>query len=350
MKKTMLSIALSAMFLTACATTNTAQQAEMRKQKEMAVTTYASQMQRLQEVLFRLNSGAVSLCAETEYSIGATMASSGYFDKDLDEAAQSLFGLDGKVKALFVASGSPAERAGLKAGDRVLSLNDAPIADEGPNAYKEAETALKNAAKDGMPVRLTIARGGKREKLEIMPVKACPYNSSQIVNNNAPNAFTNGKVTFVTTGLLDLVKTEEELALVVAHELAHNAMGHIDAKKTNLMIGAAVDGAMRALLGPFGMIYGLVSPGKLIMGGLHSQDFEREADYVSMYAMELAGYDISAVPGFWRKMAAYNPETIKDSHWGTHPASPERMLLLEETASEIMAKKAAGKPLLPEKK
>lgn len=46
-------------------------------------------------------------------------------------------------------------------------------------------------------------------------------------------------------------------------------------------------------------------------------------------------------------MATLSPNAIKSSHLASHPATPERFVALEETVKEIKAKKAAGKPLVP---
>jgi predicted Zn-dependent protease len=37
--------------------------------------------------------------------------------------------------------------------------------------------------------------------------------------------------------MLRFTGKDDELAVVVAHEIAHNAMGHIDAKKKNATLG-----------------------------------------------------------------------------------------------------------------
>ena len=41
-------------------------------------------------------------------------------------------------------------------------------------------------------------------------------------------AFADGTKVFLTRGMMRFAQSDEELALVVAHETAHNIMGHID--------------------------------------------------------------------------------------------------------------------------
>ena len=45
---------------------------------------------------------------------------------------------------------------------------------------------------------------------------------------------------YITRGMLRFVDNPGEIATVVAHELAHNLMGHRAAKETNMVAGAGV--------------------------------------------------------------------------------------------------------------
>ncbi len=73
-----------------------------------------------------------------------------------------------------VLSGSPAERAGLQAGDRIVTADGAPVTDW---------EALVNAvrAKPGIPLALTVVRGATQRVLEVTPdaktrlIGAAPY-------------------------------------------------------------------------------------------------------------------------------------------------------------------------------
>ena len=50
----------------------------------------------------------------------------------------------------------------------------------------------------------------------------------------------------ITKGMMRFAQQDQELALVVAHELGHNLMGHLDKKKTNHMLGTIIDLAAAA--------------------------------------------------------------------------------------------------------
>jgi predicted Zn-dependent protease len=77
----------------------------------------------------------------------------------------------------------------------------------------------------------------------------------------------------------------------------------------------------------------------------YSQDFESEADYVGMYFMRRAGFDIDDVEAVWRRMAVEHPESIRLAY--THPTTAERFLVLARTRDEIRTKEASGEPLVP---
>jgi predicted Zn-dependent protease len=146
--------------------------------------------------------------------------------------------------------------------------------------------------------------------------------------------------------MVNFVKDDNELALVIAHEMAHNTMKHIDARQQNAAIGVLADLAVV-----------LLSRGQVnntgfgrIGAGAFSQEFEAEADYVGLYIMANAGLPIADAPKFWRRMAAANPANIKTNHSASHPSTSYRMVALEETVKEINAKIEKGEALVPNMK
>lgn len=65
-----------------------------------------------------------------------------------------------------VNSGSPAEKAGLKADDLITAVNGQPV------SGSESLVALVRAAQVGQPMELTVVRNGSEEKVSITPVAA----------------------------------------------------------------------------------------------------------------------------------------------------------------------------------
>ena len=169
------------------------------------------------------------------------------------------------------------------------------------------------------------------------------------MNSSEINAYADGEQVVITTGMMRFA-TDAELAVVVGHEIAHNAMGHISAMKSNSLWGA-IAGALAD---------GLSAAGGVQTGGAYaqlgadagasrfSQDFEREADYVGLYILARAGVEIDQAPEFWRHMAIANPGSIGLAT--SHPTSAERFVRLEQAVIEIEEKRQDGRPLLPEMK
>jgi len=155
------------------------------------------------------------------------------------------------------------------------------------------------------------------------------------------NAFSDGKKVYITKGMLKFAKPEE-VTIILAHEIAHNIMGHISAKQKNQILGTIVDLAAAA-----GGIYTGGAIGGMT-GRVHSQQFEREADYVGLYLMARAGYSIDHAANFWRKMALRFPNNIRGNIMATHPGSAQRFVILDKTAQEINYKRRTHQPLYPE--
>jgi predicted Zn-dependent protease len=150
------------------------------------------------------------------------------------------------------------------------------------------------------------------------------------------NAAADGRVLAITSGLFDLTKSDDELALILGHELAHNVLGHLKATPVAARkSGGILDAFMRATIGT--AVAGTVTPPFSIAN-------EKEADYAGLYFMARAGYDITAAESFWRRL---NETTRATSVAKTHPSGPERLKAIEATVAEIKAKQKAKKPLEP---
>lgn len=161
------------------------------------------------------------------------------------------------------------------------------------------------------------------------------------------NAYTDGEKIFITPAMISFTKNNEELALILSHEYAHIVLGHVTSSKANAVVGAILGAVVDGAIAYNGYNTGQTFTNLGASAGVlvYSQAFESEADYVGLYIMENAGYDISKAPNFWRRMSERNPDSIVIAQ--THPTTAERFLALNKTIEEISRKKSVGQPLSP---
>lgn len=317
---------------------------EARKQREIAVEEMFSDQQRLYRVTYPLITKAHQLCGDkTNYATGAIIVNRLFFGRDFAEATAKVLGVKEELSVVYIVPGSPAEVSGLRIGDVVQSLGGAPLKADNED-WPEVARKLRASLEEGKLAQLGIVRAGLPMQVELMPERACAFRS-HLANQDAVNAYADGNRVVVTKGMMRFVRDDNELALVIGHELAHNAMGHMDAKRGNFVLGSILDVLAAA--------YGVNTQGTFgnAAASAYSQDFEAEADYVGLYMMAYAGLDLEKAPHFWRRMASAHPGSIKGrGMMASHPATPERFVALEEAIKEIRNKQASGAVLKPEMK
>ncbi len=251
-------------------------------------------------------------------------------------------GIEEHVTIRYVYPESPADLADLRVGDRILTINEKPLKKE--NAIDVMDILHKLEYPEERSLDLLIEREGQKIKLTINGVAACKY-SVQMVINESVNAFASFEGVLITTGMIRFCETDKKLALVIGHEIAHIALGHLTKGIINRIPGTILDVILIATTG-------VDSQGALgdLTGLVFSKAFEQEADYAGLYILARAGYDITGAAYFFRHMAGEHPESIRGDFFATHPSWPERFVAIENTVHEIEEKLQSGEPLIPEKK
>lgn len=355
MKASIIAAALAASLVAACASTTTvtptvsasAAEAEARNQSEFVIQQRTAEYERVYSVAEKVRAANVDLCPSKAAWIGAGVETVDDYAKDLRKAAQEVLSISDQPQVTWLVKDGPADKAGLRKGDRLLAINGKDVA-RGPKAGRTASKMIHNAIEKD-DVTLTIDRAGTRSDVVVKPAKTCSYGVS-LLDDPEVNASADGEDVYITRGILHFARTDDELALVVGHELAHNAMGHMNKKRTNSILGsiggAVVDVAFAA--GGVNTNGAFTRMGGNMGAAIHSQDFEAEADYVGLYFMARAGYKMDGVEEFWRRMAAEDPKSIKLAQ--SHPTTASRYIAIAEARKEIEAKEAAGEELKPQMK
>jgi hypothetical protein len=354
--------------------------AEQLKQQQFVVRAEIADQQRVVDVGYPLLRAALPICGQgaTSTRTGVYLANQYAFGNDYEATARSM-GFSDTLSVIAVAKASGAERAGVVAGDRLIAIGDHP-APTGKGAVKDVAKdfeRIRNADANyafglrhaplgawpslgatGESVALTAPMptltsndsvGASRINTTIPPDTVCDYGLVALKSSEL-NAFADGKNVYVTSAMLRFAASDDELAIVLGHEIAHNAMRHMDAKKRNAGLGALFGAVLDGLAASQGVYTGgSFSQDFAAMGAqVFSQSFESEADYVGLYVLARGGRPFANSPDFWRRMGTENPGSIKFAT--SHPTTAERFLRLERTSAEIKQKQLTGAPLIPETK
>ncbi len=169
-----------------------------------------------------------------------------------------------------------------------------------------------------------------------------------VVKDGRLNAFAlPGGYIFITSGLLEELDSEDELAAVMAHEVAHVEARHVAKrlealKRLQIATGAATIAGF--LLG--GVEAGsavAITSSAIAMSSLlaYSRADEREADRLGFEYMSRAGYDPRAFVSVLNKIMRHRWLLTENepSYLLTHPTPPERINYLETLAETFRVKK-----------
>jgi predicted Zn-dependent protease len=139
-----------------------------------------------------------------------------------------------------------------------------------------------------------------------------------------------GGFVYVTTGLLGFVRSDHELAAVLAHEVAHAALGHglVMARRSTQALFITV------LVAVFTRDPNLVQGAVIASGGVlsgYTRDLEREADLTSIAYLSQTPYSpvgvLTLLERLWRQeQLSGRPEVVPSED---HPSTAERVRYVE---------------------
>lgn len=146
-----------------------------------------------------------------------------------------------------------------------------------------------------------------------------------------------GKI-IVYSGLLDKIKpTDDELAVVLAHEAAHALRQHTREQASSKAM-FEVAGTLSASALKAGAL-GKSAITKLLDTGVglpFSRRDETEADLIGLELAARAGYDPRAAITLWQKMEAESKGSMMPAFLSTHPATAERIRVISETIPKVL--------------
>lgn len=158
-----------------------------------------------------------------------------------------------------------------------------------------------------------------------------------LIGSNTVNAFCmpGGKIA-VFTGLIDRLKlTDDELAMVLGHEMAHALREHARERiAKSQSTGALLSlGAQLFGLGQLGDVAANI--GTQLLTLKFSRDDESEADLVGLEMGARAGFNPRAAITLWEKMDREAGGGSNFAFLSTHPSGPDRMRRLEQNVPRV---------------
>jgi beta-barrel assembly-enhancing protease len=279
---------------------------------------------RLASAGYKLATANAAYCKNKAYNPGWVIHDiAQYPDADIAKAA---FGFVQPIQIAALVAGGPADQAGILSDDGFIGMDDStfywPGFGEVKTGYERMASfkqlfAERWAQQPKLTVRLL--RDGKQVNLILQADLACA-SDFQIDPSAKFDAGAQGNMISVSSALAEYAATDLELAAIVAHEFAHNILGHrarLDAAKVKRGIGRSFGKSRKAIL-----------------------QTEIEADQLSIWLLSNAGYEPSLVLAFWQRYRAERGGVLISD--GTHLSWDKRIAVMQAEADAIAKTPAKG--------
>lgn len=282
---------------------------------------------RLAAIAERLATANVAMCDRRSPALGMVLHGIRQYRPSARAAARMVFNFIAPVSVEAVVPGSGAERGGVVANDGLLAIGgqaftvSTDMSTLGSEDRDRAVAALDVLAPD-QPITLTMKRGQHSIDLTVVPRAAC-RSHFEIVMGKGFDAQADGIHVQLGEKFFEGL-SDEEIAVVVAHELAHNILHHRDR-----LDAARVSWGLASEFGRSARLF---------------RETEDQADALSVYVLENAGYDPFAPGRFWRAYAnKVSFEGILRSR--THSSGKARARAMDAIAATISP--GAARPIVP---
>ena len=164
-----------------------------------------------------------------------------------------------------------------------------------------------------------------------------------IVKQASPNAFAlPGGYIFITTGILPLIESEDELACIMGHEIIHSNNRHTIRQARKRIIPVLVElpvDIVAAIVPGADIIAAPVRATNQLIFASYSRKFETEADNQGIVLAAKSGYDPSALPKILNRMTdaieLITGKSEKKSYFADHPYTPDRNKNIKKQVDDI---------------
>jgi hypothetical protein len=278
---------------------------------------------RLAVIGHRLANANVPLCDRVQPATGLVVHALSQYGGNDREAARRAFDFRTPVAVEAVVPGAPAERAGVRPDDGLVAVDGAAVI-AGGSGTADRDRALDLLERGGLaaPITLGLRRAGATRSVTVMPVPACRARFELLLGRGT-FAGSDGRVIHMGERFFERYR-DEEIAVIVAHELAHIILRHPER-----LTAAGVD---RGVLRELGR-----------NGRLHRRT-EIEADELGVHLLANAGYDPGSAARFWRERGGEIDSGLFRAR--THPSSRSRADAIEAVARSIAGQAKPTRPAL----
>ena len=167
-----------------------------------------------------------------------------------------------------------------------------------------------------------------------------------VIESKQLNAFCmpGGRIVFYSGLIQQLDLTDDEIAIVMGHEIAHALREHSREQVSEAMAAQAGIGIGGALLGLDPNSTDFVAQGyQMLVATKFSRRDEDEADRIGLELAARAGYDPRAGVTLWQKMMRANQGGSPPEFLSTHPAEANRVATIQSLLPKVMPLYEAAK-------
>ena len=239
----------------------------------MSIRTLAAEETRLASVGYRISAASSRTCSAPTMMSGLIVHHMTQYPAAARHAVSRAFSLKQGVGVVGIIRGSGAERAGLRIDDEIIEIAGRSVED--PAAWTQRTPSydrvdrfneMMSASLQTGATELLVRRQGQLWRFLLSGQPGCG-GSVKFVDSSSVNAWSDGRHVVLNAGIVAMARSDDEIAFVIAHEMAHNILGHIGPSAT----------ASRML---FGRMFGSSAP----------QNTESQADAAAVSLMRAGGY------------------------------------------------------------
>lgn len=205
--------------------------------------------ERLERIASRIKIANADLCETTENDIGISTHTLNDYPDELQTAAKHYLRVDDRLSVRTVRNNSAAHKAGIRAGDRIIKINDTSFVDNplftetdlaGPLAKAAFHLALDNLALTQF-AQIEYQRGSQTYSAALTITKKCKIPVTLFFSEEINGHLIDDEI-WMTSALLRNIQEDVRVAYIMAHEMAHALRRHADIHTPDIELEADRDG------------------------------------------------------------------------------------------------------------